>query len=136
VSFSTVARIVVHISICSDFGFGIFYDIGLSTEAGSCRIGPASGFFFGFALGLGGIGAALLGNWPASLPSTLCLSHLLGPPGGRPPDCLPAKSEPVSNRCDMLIARSLCSGIDRVVRLALAAVIHFFSIDVTRSLRL
>jgi hypothetical protein len=61
----------VHISICPDFGFGIFYYNDLSAETVRGRIGPASGFFFGFALGLGGIGAALLGNWPTSRPSTL-----------------------------------------------------------------
>ena len=35
------------------------------------RIGTVSGFFFGFASGLGGTGSALLGNWPTSRASTL-----------------------------------------------------------------
>jgi len=49
---------------------------------------------------------------------------------------LPAKSEPVPNLCDALIARSLSSELDCAVRLALAPKIHFFSTDVTRCLTL
>lgn len=44
-SFPTVARIVVHISICPDYGFGIFYDIGLSAEAGSRQDWPGVWIF-------------------------------------------------------------------------------------------
>jgi len=51
--------------------------------------------------------------------------------GGGLPDRLPAESEPVPNLCDAPVG-SLCSGFDRAARLALAAIIHFFSTDVAR----
>ena len=95
-----------------------------------------SGFFFGFAFGLGGIGSALLGKL-TDITSINFVYHacafLLG--GGHPKR-LSAKSEPAQNRCDALIARTLSGGLDCAVSLALAAKIHFFSTDVTCCLRL
>ncbi len=64
-----------------------------------------------------------------------CLPRLRVPLVGGHPERLSAKSEPAQNRCDALIARSLSSGLDCAVRLALAAKIHFFSSDVTHCLR-
>jgi hypothetical protein len=42
----------------------------------------------------------------------LCLSHLPVAPCGRLPDCLPANSKVVADRCDKLAARNLNSGFD------------------------
>jgi hypothetical protein len=67
-----------------------------------------------------------------SQPWTLCF----GLAGGRPPDRLPVKSEPVTNRCDVVVERGLSSELDRAVRSVLAAVILFVSIDVTFCLKL
>ncbi len=109
-----------------------------------------SGFFFGFAFGLGGIGSALLGKL-TDITSINFVYHacafLLG--GGHP-ERLSAKSELAQNRCDALFARTLSGGLDCAVSfartlsggldcavsLALAAKIHFFSTDVTCCLRL
>ena len=94
-----------------------------------------SGFFFGFAFGLGGIGAALLGKL-TDITSINFVYHacaflpVVGILGAFLPNLNPAQ-----NRCDALIARSPSSGLDWAVRLALAK-IHFFSTDVTRCLRL
>ena len=95
-----------------------------------------SGFFFGFAFGLGGIGSALLGKL-TDITSINFVYHacafLLG--GGHP-ERLSAKSEPAQNRCDALIARTLIGGLDCAVSLAFAAKIHFFSTDLNHFLRL
>jgi hypothetical protein len=40
---------------------GVFCHSGLRTGAASGRIGMVSGLFFGFAFGMGGLGAAVLG---------------------------------------------------------------------------
>ena len=45
-----------------DFGFGIFTFLAYARELVSAKIGTLSVFFFFFAFGLGGTGAALFGR--------------------------------------------------------------------------
>src|SRR5258708_30134748 len=75
------------------------------------RIGT-SGFFFGFAFGLGGIGSAL---------HQRCLPRLRVPLVGGHPERLSAKSEPAQNRCDALITRSLSIALVCAIRLPSAS---------------